>query len=492
MGIYVTDNGFEGKTQSEIIAELELGFQEIFGDDIDLDADGGFGQTIGLFSKFLVQPWDAMRELYTCVDPNHATGICLDNVAALNDIERLAATATFTNDVLLEGDEGTLITAGKKIRKDIDSILHSITTDVTITKTSAAKGVIEVVTVAAGTYTVVINLVSYDYVATGAESKTDILNAIETLITAGSWGGTASVSNEQLVLEDISNNFSFDITGDLVIEETWSKGNFECDETGNVPVPANSLTVISTPVSGWNDVINPLAGNTGRNREIDEELRLRRNQSIIKGTATDEAIRSSVFNNINGVTNVQVYSNRTDVIDGEGRPSHSFETVVEGGTDEDVADEIWLNSPSGIQTFGNVNGGSGITIQDSQGMDQIIKFSRPEIVYIFVRVKRSLYTEESYPANGDDLIKSNIVFWSLDANNIEISIDAIRGRISQAVYGNSGEIGVVPIPGIKNVEIELDSSTTLPHTPTYGAVDISINDRQKALFAIDRIEVTTL
>lgn len=492
MGIYLTSTGFQGKTQSEIIAELEDEFKSICGDDIDLDADSAFGQTIGLFSKFLIQPWDALSELYTCFDPLHATGVCLDNVSALNAITRLQATATYVSDVLLEGDEGTIVVINKKIKKTNDPLLYSLVNDITITKTSAAKGVIEVTSIAAGTYRVIINSTNYDYVASGGESKTDILNAIETLITAGSWTGNASVASEQLTLYDISTNFSFDISGNLSIEETWSKGDFQADETGANTAPANSLIEISTPVTGWNSVINPSAGGTGREVETDDELRLRRSQSIIKGNATDEAIRSNIFNNVSGVTSVQVFSNRTDSVDGEGRPAHSFEVVCEGGTDDDIANEIWLRMPSGIETYGNVNGGSGITIQDSQGQDQIIKFSRPESVYIYVQVKRDTYSEETYPSNGDDLIKNNIVYWSLQTTNITIGKDVITDRIIPAVYGVTNDSGVVSVPGIKNVEVELDSSTTLPHTPSYTTSNINITDRQKAVFAADRINVTSL
>ena len=49
-----------------------------------------------------------------------------------------------------------------------------------------------------------------------------------------------------------------------------------------------------------------------------------------------------------------------------GRPPKSFEAVVEGGSDQAVAQEIWLTKPAGIETYGNVNNGNGITILDSQ------------------------------------------------------------------------------------------------------------------------------
>src|SRR5260221_13941560 len=55
-----------------------------------------------------------------------------------------------------------------------------------------------------------------------------------------------------------------------------------------------------------------------------------------------------------------------------GRPPKSFEAVVQGGSDDDIANQIWLTKPAGIETFGNVNNGNGVPITDSQGGKQII------------------------------------------------------------------------------------------------------------------------
>jgi uncharacterized phage protein gp47/JayE len=480
MGVYLTETGFQGKTQNEIIQELEAEYRNAFGSNIDLDPDSGFSQQIGIFSKQLVQPWDALAELYTCFDPNHATGTCLDNIVAINSVTRLPATATFVNNVLMEGTEGTVIAAGKKAKQSFNNIDYSLVTGITITKTIAAKGVIEVSSVVVATdYTVVINSVNYTYTAQGGDSKTDILDEIKDLIDIGTWTGTATVAAEQLILLDLVDNFSFDFIGNLSIEEIWSKGDFVADVTGANTLAASSLTEIVTPVAGWNSVTNPQAGSTGREIETDDELRLRRTQSVFTGNATDEAIRSSIFNDVINVTNVIVKSNRTDIVDSEGRDPHSFEAVIEGATDQDIAEKILEVQGAGIQSYGNTQ----VNITDSQGVLQPIRFSRPVSVFIFVKVRRNFYNEEIYPSNGDALIKEAIVNWSLITTNIDIGKDVIRQRLAEPVY---------EVPGIEDIEITLDSSLSLPHSPSYSAVNISINDRQKASFAIDRIVVELL
>jgi hypothetical protein len=71
------------------------------------------------------------------------------------------------------------------------------------------------------------------------------------------------------------------------------------------------------------------------------------------------------------------------VTDGDGRPAKSFECVVEGGTDDDVADLIWDTAPAGIQMYGT---NTNVTITDSQGFDQVVTFTRPADVDIYMQV----------------------------------------------------------------------------------------------------------
>jgi uncharacterized phage protein gp47/JayE len=485
MGIYITSTGLQTKTFAEIKEDLEDGFKEIFGENIDLEASSNFGQLIAKLANDKADLWDLAQEIYTARNPAEAIGTSLDYIVAENALERLDATYTTVEEVILQGDDATTIAAGKKLRQPDEpdtSIEFTLDSNVTIDKADARWGLISVTTVAAGDYKVTIDGTTYTYTAGGGESKVDILNDLQSSITAGTWAGTATVDtdNEQLQLQDDDTDFSFSITGNLDIDEVGSAGDFTCNTLGAITVPAESLTEIVTPVVGWNDARNYQAGTTGRDTETNEDLRIRREQSIAGiGNATEEAIRGNLLNDVDNITDVTIYSNRTASTDSESRPPHTFECVIEGGDDNDIAEKIWETQPAGINSYGNTT----INITDSQGYTQVIKFSRSEPIYIFVRVKRSLYSEEDYPDDGDDLIKDAIVDWSLNTNNINVGKDVIRQRLSIPVY---------EIPGISSILIELDSSDTLPHVPVYSATNISIGDREKAEFAVSRIEVDTL
>ena len=65
---------------------------------------------------------------------------------------------------------------------------------------------------------------------------------------------------------------------------------------------------------------------------------------------------------------------------------------------------IWETKPAGIETFGNTS----FTIDDSQGNDQVVFFSRPTEIFIWVQVALTLYTEETFPPNGTVLVAEAI------------------------------------------------------------------------------------
>lgn len=479
MATFVTSTGFQKKTLAEIKTELEADFQELYGDDIDLDPSGPIGQFIGLISKDFADLWDGAQEVYTSRDPSSATQTSLDNIVLENGIERIPATPTTVPDVTLSGDDGTVIAAGKRAKSPNQTVEYLLDVAVTIDKTAARTGNLSVSSVVSGnTYTITIDAVNYDHIALITDDENDILSALKVLIDAGAWGGSVTVVENDLALFGTS-DFSFDKTGDMDIERTGSAGNFTADTAGAFTLPGNSLTQIVTPVTNWDAVNNPNAGATGLETETDPEVRIRRRKSVNNGFATDDSIFEEITNNVANTTNVIVTSNRTDIVDSEGRDPHSFEAVITGGLDADIAASILKVQAAGIQSFGNTS----VNIADSQGTLQPIYFSRAVSRYVWVRVSRDLYTEEVYPTDGDDQIKDAIVAWSLITTNINIGTDVIRQRLCDPVYS---------VQGIEDTKIEIDVTATPAGPPTYVEANFAISAREIAEFATARIVVQDL
>jgi uncharacterized phage protein gp47/JayE len=157
-----------------------------------------------------------------------------------------------------------------------------------------------------------------------------------------------------------------------------------------------------------------------------------------------------------------------------GRLAKSFEAVVEGGSDADVANKIWLTKPAGIQTFGNTS----FTITDSQGEQQVINFSRPTSIYIWVTVALTLYSEETFPPNGQDLVAEAINTYG---NNLGIGVDVLLQRVLAQIFN---------VPGIASGAMQIAATNGPGDSPLYGTADIPIQENEIAIFDLSRITVT--
>jgi len=163
-----------------------------------------------------------------------------------------------------------------------------------------------------------------------------------------------------------------------------------------------------------------------------------------------------------------------------GRPPKSFEAVVEGGTDYAVANQIWLTKPAGIETFGNVNGGAGIVIVDSQGNNQTIFFSRPSPIYIWVQVALTLYPGETFPSNGIQDVQAAIYNYG---NSLGVGVSVLLQRVLAQIF---------TVPGIASGVMTIAGTTNISDSPAFSSSDIIIQDTQISLWDLSRISVSVV
>lgn len=163
-----------------------------------------------------------------------------------------------------------------------------------------------------------------------------------------------------------------------------------------------------------------------------------------------------------------------------GRPPKSFEAVVEGGTDADVALKIWQLKPAGIQTFGNVNNGAGIIIVDSWGNNQVIHFTRAVDAYIWVDIVLTLNPQEDFPANGQQLVSDSILAYG---NSLGIGIDIIIQKVESVAFLT---------PGISSAVAELARTLNTSTTPSYVTTNIGIGQTEVSAWDLTRINVSVV
>lgn len=159
---------------------------------------------------------------------------------------------------------------------------------------------------------------------------------------------------------------------------------FEAEIAGPIVVLAGQLSVIASPVTGWNWVYNADDGTTGLPEETDEQLRTRReNELDSAGSTTVEAIAADV-RKVEGVISVRGLNNDFDATDANGLPPHSVEMIVFGpeipvaSDDTAVAEQIAASKADGVRAYGS----TVVVVEDDEGNEQVIGFSRPTIVQV--------------------------------------------------------------------------------------------------------------
>lgn len=200
----------------------------------------------------------------------------------------------------------------------------------------------------------------------------------------------------------------------------------QCSVLGPTLAAAGTLNTFGTYIYGITSVTNAADASVGTSQETDSALRLRRAAS----TATpSQGILEGLYGalgNLAGVTQVQVYENKTDSAavtsaNPNGLPPHSINAVVLGGVDQDIIQTIWLKQSAGVTLVGAVEG----TATDSYGNTHPIQFDRPidTPIYMTIGVRR----RAGWPSNGADLIKTALDTWSIA--NLMIGDDVIWNEL---------------------------------------------------------------
>ena len=221
-------------------------------------------------------------------------------------------------------------------------------------------------------------------------------------------------------------------------------------------------------VDGFDDVSQPIAG---QEQETDSELRARADvERFARASGPLETIDAGV-GLVTGVDFARAYHNvdPTTDPDANGIPYDAVNVIVDGGTDQDVAEAIERFGPAATRYVGAVP----VTLGES-ARQRIVSFDRVEDVQIEVRVRiaSSSSDEASEALGADDLFTAvEVVLEAYAASRWAIGKDVIPLELAAAIVAAG-------IPAIDDISIELREPAGLWQSSKY-----SITVRQRAVFA---------
>ncbi len=323
----------------------------------------------------------------------------------------------------------------------------------------------EVSSVTVGTdYAVALNALSGDITSSDntATSTVDVTGAVP-LITIQN-----EVENSNVTI--IPSSFT-------TLQELTSKGVVISLVDGATQVLQDTVT---TPPS-YSQIISVTNRENfilGRLVESDEDLRARHKVSLNNtGSCTVDSITAAI-SNLTGVTSAVVLEN--DTMTATDIPEKAFHCIVQGGSDQDIADTIWANKAGGIKTYGNTE----VAILNSQRDLKYVNFSRLEALYVHAIITFKKYTAdgESFPQGGEELLKARLVSYG---TSLIAGKDLIPNKFAADLLINT--------LGTEDVTVKLVTTTGQYDTPNAGAYSVTkpipVELWQQGVFDVSRVTV---
>ena len=474
----VTSNGVVIKRLDTIIDELHSELSEGWGVNTRLNPKSYLNVQLTAFADKIAELWEFGAEVYYSMYPSSATGISLDNAAQFGGSTREQAAKTYY-PIHCQGIDGTVITTDTMIRSDTNPPINFIAAESKgISRSTCNKAQIKVLTVESDSvYTVALNGLLYSYTAKEDDDEAAILSGLAAAITSEEF--TSKVDNGLLFVEavDMQSSNALVLTENLTTESVTSVINFGSEEYGEVVLPNGTITKIVKGVTGFQNCTNLIDYIAGRLRETDVEFRKSYVDKIfVRSSRMLSSIKSAILQNVQGVGSVAAYENDTNETDSEGRPPHSIEIVVDGGSNTEIAEQILDQKAGGITTYGSIE----VDVPGEEGEDITIRFNRPTYVYIWFKVDVTMSQTESLPPNYADLIKESIVS---QMAGVEAGSKVITQKFISQIYKS--------VAGIDYIDITAFSTPDAAGKPgDYTERTITISPRQRAVTDETRIEVT--
>ena len=467
--------GLTIKSLTDTITDMSNKIKARINPDFTIAEDTVAGIYTGIIGDESSDLWEAIQMVYNAAYPRTATDISLDYTAGIVNVVRILAAKSGGN-LEFTGTVGTVVPVNTAIKVPATGDRYFTSSALTLTTSAFSDITFNISSVVNSTvYTLTINNVVVSITSGGSATANSILLQLQAAINSLVIGVTASLESATTLRVNVTEP---DSTYPLVIgarigaTTVSNLVNAVSEFEGAYVAPVGTVTEQLVPIFGITSVTNLKDMFVGRLKETDNELRVRRYNSVgIIGASTYDSVLSNI-RNIEGVTAAFIIENKTGSPDVDGRPSHSFELVVEGGDASVITEVLWKYHPLGIQTWGD------ITRTTEAGFT--IKFSRPTTIYIRLSIDYSLYSEEEFAITGSDGIKQAALLYG---ETLQVGQDVIPQRFFGGIFSS--------VTGLSALVVRAAYSTDNISYSAYQTTPISISAKQHSNFDITRI-ITTL
>lgn len=472
----VTEKGFVIKRMDAIMEDVHAALTEGFGFDTTLSENSFLEVLVTTFCGQLADLWETAQDSYYAKFPATAIGVNLDHAVQFGGIRRAPNKQT-CYPLHCTGDDGTLVRENACVATDTKPEVRLVAADdFYITRESFNIVKVKIAVSQAGIYTITINGEQYSYSSTDGIEE-NILRGLAAAINNAEY--EINCINNAIEIKDsiLTRNNVLMLSDNLTTESVTTIANFFTEDYGKITLPFGIVSKIVNNIVGFEEVTNLLEPTYGRIEETDIELRHSYlAKSALRSTTMIESILAELLNSVPNVETASGYENDTDATDVRGLPPHSIEIVVEGGSNEKIAEVILKKKAGGIQTYGDVT----VNVPGKYGESIPIHFNRPEFLYTWMKI--SLYGDTAeMPQNYAALTVSSIIE---DSENLVAGSNMLIQLLHEGIYRS--------VAGVTYVDISIAYSSDRSYIPVeadYKKENIIVTARQKVMIDKNRIEV---
>lgn len=245
-----------------------------------------------------------------------------------------------------------------------------------------------------------------------------------------------------LMIENASTKDQFKNNDPINIgEDGKGLGSFTAEESGAIDLPEDATINIVTPLANLSGVYYEEGNviNIGKDYETDQEFRERwLLTSSTAGANTEDGLRKALLELVNTKSDLKIFENRTNqTVD--GLEPHTQRIVINSAyDDETIAQTIFDKLVDG--NMAGLQGSISITVSDSEGQTETIKFDRAAVQDIYLKVRVSIRSGVSL-ATAQTNIKENIMKY-ISNHSFDMGSKIFANMFASSVYEIDGVTGI--------------------------------------------------
>lgn len=245
-----------------------------------------------------------------------------------------------------------------------------------------------------------------------------------------------------LMIENASTKDQFRNNDPINIGENGKGlGSFTAEESGAIDLPEDAAINIVTPLANLSGVYYEEGNviNIGKDYETDQEFRERwLLTSSTAGANTEDGLRKALLELVNTKSDLKIFENRTNqTVD--GLEPHTQRIIINSAyDDETIAQTIFDKLVDG--NMAGLQGSISITVSDSEGQTETIKFDRAAAQDIYLKVRVSIRSGVSL-ATAQTNIKENIMKY-ISNHSFDMGSKIFANMFASSVYEVDGVTGI--------------------------------------------------